>query len=252
MKMRKIEVLNMLARKGRMFKFEEALSATNLSRQQLKDLLYHLERQGWIERIEKGKYMILPLGAEKGRYTLHEFVIGSLLVQPYAISYWSALNYYGFTEQLPLAVFIQTPARKKIQNLDVFDINYKIVRIKEGKFFGITKIWIEDTPVNITDREKTIIDCIDKPKYCGGLIEVAKALKNGRFDVKKLSLYARKMRNSGVIRRLGYLCDIIGIKINLPAIKTRNYLYLDPTMPKKGYTNAKWRLIINVNLEEVE
>jgi predicted transcriptional regulator of viral defense system len=38
-------------------------------------ILSRLEKKGWIERIEKGKYMILPRGAEKGKYTLNEFII---------------------------------------------------------------------------------------------------------------------------------------------------------------------------------
>ena len=38
--------------------------------------------------------MIISLGAEKGKYTLNEFIIGSLLVNPYPVAYWSALNFY--------------------------------------------------------------------------------------------------------------------------------------------------------------
>ena len=56
-------------------------------------ILSRLEDRGFIERIERGKYLIIPLGSEKGKYTLHEFVIGSYLAEPSAISYWSALHY---------------------------------------------------------------------------------------------------------------------------------------------------------------
>jgi predicted transcriptional regulator of viral defense system len=206
-----------------------------------------LKQRGAIERIEKGKYLIIPLGAEKGKYTLHEFVIGSLLVEPYSIAYWSALNYYGLTEQIPTTVFIQTITRKFNFNPEVFGVQYKIVKIKEPKYFGIRKEWIEETQINITDKEKTIIDCLDLPQYAGGIIEVAKALKNNTFDNKKLSSYAQRIGNSGIIRRLGYLCEFLNIKINLPKLNTRNYLLLDPTMPEEGPKSAKWRLIINLD-----
>ena len=246
--MRKIKILSMLAKRGETFTFDEAYKITHLNKSYLKKLLYRLEKDGVIERISKGKYLIIPLHGEKGKYTLHEFIIGSLLIKPYAISYWSALNYYGFTEQIPLTVFLQTTSWKKKQEIEVFGVKYKIVRIKNEKFFGITKAWIENNQINITDREKTIIDCFDKPKYCGGIGEVIKALKNReRINLNKLSKYAIKIGNSGVIRRLGFLSDFLGIKIDLPEIKTRNYLLLDPTMPKKGKKNAKWRLIINIS-----
>jgi len=243
----RIAFIEELAKKGNTFTFDELVKISHTQKDVLWVILSRLEKKGWIERIEKGKYIIIPLGAEKGRYTLNEFVIGSLLVKPYAIAYWSALHHYGLTEQIPNTVFIQTTARKKRQKMKVFGVDYKIVRVKKPKLFGIRKEWIEETQINITDREKTIIDCLDKPHYCGGLIEVAKALKTGEFDKNKLTDYAKKIGNSGVIRRLGYLCDLLQIDISSPEIDTRNYLYLDPTMPKKGGRNAKWRLIINLD-----
>ena len=245
--MRIFDFLSKLAREGETFNFDDAYKITRINKHYLRKILYRLEKRGAIERIEKGKYIIIPLGAEKGKYTLNEFVIGSLLVKPYAISYWSALNHYGLTEQIPTTVFVQTTSWKEKQNIKVFGINYKIVRVKEAKFFGIRKEWIEGTQINITNREKTIVDCLDKPQYCGGIIEVAKALKSGKYDTEKLSEYAKRIGNSGVRRRLGYLAEILGINIKLPDVKTRNYLYLDPTMSKRGRKNAKWRLIINLD-----
>jgi len=246
------DVLNTLAKKNEIFTFEDAQIQTGLSRNRLKKVLYRLEKKGEIERIEKGKYMIIPLGAEKGKYTLNEFVIGSLLVKPYAIAYWSALHYYGLTEQIPNTVFIQTTTRKKKQKINIFGVDYRIIKVKKSKFFGLRKEWIDENEINITDKEKTIIDCLDKPQYCGGLVEVTKAFKNNEFDKDKLVRYAEKIGNSGVVRRIGYLCDLFQIDIALPKIDTRNYLYLDPTMPKKGEKNAKWRLIVNLDEKSLE
>ena len=67
-----------------------------------------------------------------------------------------------------------------------------------------------------------------------------------------MSGYARRIGNSGVVRRLGYLCGLLGIQVDLPAIDARNYLYLDPTMPKKGELDSRWRLVLNVELGELE
>jgi len=245
--MRRIDLLNPLAKKGNTFTFADALKISNLSTKSVQKVLYRLQQRGAIERIEKGKYLIIPLGAEKGKYTLHEFIIGSLLVGPYSIAYRSALNYYGLTEQIPTTVFIQTITRKFNTNPKVFGVQYKIIKIKKEKIFGVRKEWIEETQINITDKEKTIIDCLDKPQYCGGIIEVAKALKNNKFNRKKLENYAQRIGNSGVLRRLGYLCEVLNIKIKLPELDTRNYLLLNPTMSEKGPKSAKWRLIINLD-----
>ena len=247
----RINLLDELSKK-KAFTIEDAEQISHANKDVLKVILSRLEKKGWIERIEKGKYVIIPLGAEKGKYTLHEFVLGSYLVDPCIISYWSALNYYGFTEQIPRTVFIQTTSRKKHQEVTIFGIPYKIIKIKEEKIFGIEKAWFEDTKINLTNREKTIIDCLDKPQYAGGIIEVAKALRTEEYDKKTLVKYAKKINNTGVIRRLGYICEFLQIPIHLPEIKTRNYLKLDPTLPKSNELNAKWNLIINENLGDLE
>ena len=76
----------------KVFTIENVLSTTNIQKEVLWVILSRLEKKGWIERIEKGKY------------TLNEFIIGgSLLLNPYCIAYWSALDFYDLTEQIPNA-----------------------------------------------------------------------------------------------------------------------------------------------------
>ena len=255
--MRKIARIKTLSKLGETFTVDDVKKISDMNDDVLWVILHRLETQGWIERIEKGKYMIIPLDAEKGKYTLNEFVIGSMLVEPYCISYWSALHYYGFTEQIPSTVFIQTTSRKKKQDLEVFGVRYRIIRIKPEKFFGIKTEWFDNDKIFITDREKTIIDCLDRPRYSGGIIEVIKGIREQSFNRARIADYADQINNSGVIRRLGFLCEYYGIDIELPPLdkKIRNYLPLDPTMPQEGEKSSKWRLILNLaegTLEDIE
>ena len=76
-------------------------------------LLHDLARKGWLRRLERGKYLILPLEAGmSGRYTEHEFIIAASLVTPYYIGFWTALNHYGYTEQFSATTFVAIPTRK--------------------------------------------------------------------------------------------------------------------------------------------
>lgn len=112
----------------------------------------------------------------------------SSLLPPCLLSLFSCLlersSFLCLTEQIPDVVFLQTTARKKRQKIKVLGVKYQIVRIKEEKFFGIRKAWIENVRVNITDKEKTIVDCPDKPQYCGGIVEVGKTLKDNNDEGK--------------------------------------------------------------------
>ncbi len=244
---KKYQLLNELARKGQIFTFEDAARASSLSHQSLKVMLSRMEKEGFVERIEKGKYLIIPLGARKGRYTINEFIIGSQFVKPAVIAYWSALNYHGLTEQIPNMVFIQTTSRKKEQHLEILGVRFRIIRVTKKKFYGLEKVWIDDAAVQITDLEKTVVDCLDKPQYCGGIAEAAKALQ-GDLDIEKLKKYAMKIGNSAVIKRLGTLCEKIGIKIDVePGLLSGNYPLLDPSMHGNGILNRKWKIRENVS-----
>ena len=204
--------------------------------------------------------MIIPLEAgPEGLYTEHEFVIASFLVNPYALSYWSALNFHGLTEQIPRTVYISTTRRKGKREEEVFGITYKFVVLKKYKFFGITKIWIDNKQINMTDEEKTIVDCLDHPEYCGGIIEAAKGLWEGREDLdpEKISQYTERMNNTAIFKRLGFLSELLEIpwrKTFLGEWKKRiseGYSLLDPTMPKKGKYNSRWKLRINIESHEL-
>src|SRR3972149_6182325 len=131
--------------------------------------LERLQSKGWIRRIRRGRFAVVPLSSGEGRSPqLHEFVVAMELASPVAIAYWSALNHHGMTEQLPRTVFVATdhPVRRKPE--EVLGVRYKIVSLRPGKFFGILKDWIGEIPFMVTDREKTIIDGLDLPQYVGG------------------------------------------------------------------------------------
>jgi len=129
-----------------------------------------LQSKGWIRRIRRGRFAVVPLSSGTDRSPqLHEFIVAMQLVEPAAIAYWSALNHHGMTEQLPRTVFVATNHPVRHPPSVVLGMSYRIVSVRPNKFFGVMKDWIDETPFNVTDREKTIIDGLDLPQYSGGM-----------------------------------------------------------------------------------
>ncbi len=213
-------------------------------------LLHDLVKNNWLYRISKGKYLILPLeaGAEP-KYTAHEFVLASVLTTNYYVSYWSALNYYGLTEQVPKTVFIATTKQRNERK--VLGITFRFVTLRSHKFFGFKTTQINNHPVNIAEKEKAIIDCLDQPRNCGGIVEVIKAIDEAKdeLDFDKLITYAKKMKNSAILNRLGYILELL----NLPSkIKPgKYYIFLEPLSKKRGAYCQKWKIIENLPKEEL-
>jgi predicted transcriptional regulator of viral defense system len=218
--------------------------------------LERLQSKGWIRRIRRERFAVIPLSSGEGRSPqLHEFVVAMELVFPAVIAYWSALNHHGMTEQLPRTVFVATDHPVRRQPGDILGVTYKIVSLKPDKIFGVMKEWIDEIPFSVTDREKTIIDGLDLPQYVGGVSEITKALTGSwkLLDEKKLRKYAAKIGNSAVAKRLGFMMETLRLG-NVEVLRTETprapgFSALDPTMPKQGKYNRRWGLLVNAEIQ---
>ena len=250
-------LLSSLSEKGRtIFTLKDLVENSGINYDNAKVIANRLVKKRWLIRLSRGKYLIVPLEAGVGsKYTEHEFVIASHLTDPYYIGYWSALNFYGYTEQMPFTVFVATTNRLKRRT--ILDTRFWFITITEKKFFGYKQENIANSKVNISDEEKTIADCLDHPEYCGGISEAAKAVWNIKDEssIEKIIDYSITMGNSAILKRLGFLTELLDIEVSkddMEQIRSnlkKGYTPLDPIEKKKGYYSTKWGLLVNVDKE---
>jgi predicted transcriptional regulator of viral defense system len=219
--------------------------------------LRHLERKGWIARLERGKYMVIPLEAgPERRWTEDAYIVANALVQPAAIAYWSAIRHWNWTEQIPRIVYVQTTKRKSASRRTVFGVLYEFVTVAKPKFFGHTKEWRGGKACLITDKEKTLIDCADDVDRSGSIEELVKAVTEGAKEIswKKLHEYAARFPNGAVKKRLGYLFETLVPKLPEEAANvlhewqqelTAGISPLLPSGSTKGKISTRWRILIN-------
>jgi predicted transcriptional regulator of viral defense system len=109
-----------------------------------------------------------------------------------------------------------------------------------------------------SDLEKTIIDCLFKPDYAGGIVETARAIytSKDKINFERLLNYALRFDSQAVIKRLGFLLELLGIttKIidDLQQLKTASYTVLDTELPKTGKYNSRWSILQNVETETIK
>lgn len=234
------------------FTVEEAAAALGYGGARLDKLLHDLAKNKWVERMERGKYLILPLEAgPKAEYGTHPYLLARKLIEPYYVGFASALNHYGITEQVSATTYIATTKPKK--PLSFHSEEFRFVCLAKKRFFGIAAEWMEKSKFNISDVEKTIVDCLFLPRYSGGLTEVAKAFGKEAPDYAKLYDYALRMDDMAVLKRLGFMLDVLDVKTDIKGKLLEKvgggYCLLD-TCGKKvtGPKNDKWRVIENVEL----
>jgi predicted transcriptional regulator of viral defense system len=219
-----------------------------------------LKKKGRIREIQKGRYLLIPARAGiEGYWAEEAYVIIPYLIEEYYIGFWTAMNFWGMTEQIPHTVFVVTPKRKKRRVLEFGNQRYEFVTLSRKKFFGFVEEKTAKTKFNISSKEKTIVDGLMHPQYCGGIPEVTKVMWNARKEVNWKTVLEMTERTgvNVVLRRLGYMLETLEIetvisKLILKQIKQYPYHYLDPTAIKKKieYSN-NYGLIINITKNEL-
>lgn len=237
----------------RLFTFSEAAQIYG-EKPGLRVMLSALVKNGWLQRLERGKYLILPLEAgSSGQWSEHEFVVASCLIQPYYIGFQSALSYYGYSEKVSKTVYIVSTHRKVKPFLNISGVTYQFVNLGKRQFFGIKEISVGNQKVNLSGREKTLVDCLYMQEYCGGIASVAQALWYAykELDFLRLARYAVRSGNKAVCQRLGYLIETLNLK-EPDAVSilydniSSSYARLDTLAPARGSYISRWKIRVNV------
>jgi predicted transcriptional regulator of viral defense system len=227
-------------------------------------LLHKLERKHWLERVSPGLYQFIPAsyGYPEKVPPANALMVGAALVKPYYFSYYTANSHYGFTTQMPFTLFIATP--KKRPKVEWQSVAFQFVTLPKRKFFGYRVERAFEAEVCMAEPEKAIVDSFDKPRYTGGLEQLARITWRGlaRVDVAKLVDYALRMGSHSLVQRLGFTIDSLskeGLIQPLPA-DLRNKLlksvgnapiYLDSNRAKTGSFSKDWRVIDNVPRDQL-
>jgi predicted transcriptional regulator of viral defense system len=254
-------LLNRLAANGHtIFTTDQARAVLKISDRDINKVLYQLTRKRWLLRLEKGKYLILPLEAGmEGLYSVHEFVVAAHLVDPYAIAYASALSFHALSDLVPQAVVVATTRRKSDVTIEELGVSFRFVTIRPHKFFGLQTVMIEEQPIQITRPSKTLVDGLDHPELSGGIVELAKGLSRytrAGADWAQLTADARRLGNRTVFKRLGYLSEILELDVGEWAQRWRTEMspgetVLDPRYGRQGSYRTDWNLRVNVPEEQL-
>ncbi len=243
------------------FTLADAEKITGLKSSLASSLLHKAARRGLVSRLKPGVFIIVPpeLGSS-AEYAGDPYLTAVRLAGegPCFISHASAMEIHRMVTQPQLTVFASSS--KRIRSRKLHGTEFRFVFIKPEQYFGTMKHWAtKQEAIDISDLERTIIDGLRQPEYCGGVTEVAKGLWMRHQDMAaaKLVEYALRLRVGVVSRRLGYLLELYGIapENELARVReslTATYAPLDPMLPKEGPHLKRWRLQLNIARQELE
>ena len=227
----------------------------------VRELLSDMTKRGLLMRLKEGVYYIIPYEQNAETFMPDWHLIAEHLVNNAKnyIGYYSALQIHNLITQPSLKEQIVVSKQIRPAEIKIKDVPFQFIYHNEKHFFGEKKIWIDSyNKVLCSDLEKTIIDCLFKPDYAGGIVEVAKAIYTSKDKIKYdiLLEYVKKFDSQAVIKRLGFLLEMLNINTkiidDLLNLKTASYILLDTELPKTGKRNSRWSIQQNLETETIK
>ena len=245
----------------RFFTLSEALEILRSSRPEaVRRLLSDMVKRGLILRLKNGLYNLIPYEVNSKEYFPNWHLTGEALAQPHKhyIGFYSALDIHGLITQPSMTEYIVTERQILPKHQTINNIRFEFVTLRPELLFGYKKTWIDDfNKVYCSDLEKTIIDCVYMPYYAGGIPEIVKAIHKSidNLSGEKLIEYIQRFNVQAVSKRLGFLLQNIetdkfgGLLNELNSKITNSSILLDPSLPKRGKYNSRWKIIDNVGID---
>lgn len=239
---------------------ELAGKTLGLSKREASMRLAALTRSGWLSRIRRGVYFIVPLEAASDAVTTPEdpWATASLLYRPCYIAGWSAAEQWNLTEQLFRSTFVATTAHIRRRDETYLGASFHLAKVKAERLQGLTVIWRASTRVSVSGPERTIVDAAVNPQWIGGARQLASifdAYRRGRdADQSKLAAELERHGNGAAAKRLGFLTEQLWPEAAIllqrcRMSKTAGLAKLDPLVSAYGSLVTRWGLWKNVGVD---
>src|SRR5665647_2119247 len=178
------------------FDYSEAFKALPQSKEStLRELLSDMTKRGLLMRLKEWVYYIIPYEQNAELFMPDWHLIAEYLVKDaqHYIGYYSALQIHNLITQPSLKQQIVVAKQIRPSTINVKDVPFQFIYHNPDHFFGVKKIWFDNFhKVKCSDLEKTFIDCLFKPDYAGGIVEIARAIyiSKDKIQFDKLLEYA--------------------------------------------------------------
>lgn len=244
------------------FHFSEAIDLFPKSpRNSVLKLLSNMTKRGLLMRIKEGIYYIIPFEQDVESFMPNWHLLAKYLVKDaqHYIGYYSALQIHNLITQPSLKEQIVVDKQIRPTKLIIKNIPFQFIYHNPTHFFGTKNMWIDNfNKVKCSDLEKTFVDCLFKPNYAGGIVEIARAIYMSRdkINFEKLLKYIEQFNSQAVIKRLGFLLEILEIENpileKLQHKRTASYVILDTELPREGKRLSKWRVQLNLDVNTIK
>lgn len=221
----------------------------------LRNYLYRGLERDEVRKIRGGLYYVQPMGSSGKDYWPDPFLTASKLCEDCVIAYHGALALHGaaYSDSRKIHFYSQTMTRSfQFKTISYIPVQKKIA-------WGFETLRREGHRLKVTDRERTVLDCIDRVDYAGGFEEMMKSIELfPSVDAGRLQLYLKKYGKQSLAAKTGFVLEQLKDHWHLAddlfarlerGLAGATY-YFQPGI-KKGRRVARWHLVVPSQFEDL-
>lgn len=227
------------------FDLEEAAQVVG-NKNNAKVLLNSYLKKGLVKRVRRDLYCFVGFNSD---FSCNRYLIGSKINNTSYIGYHSAFELHGLSHQVSNVVYV-------FSNIYFKDFEFEGIYYKysgKGIRNGISRYKMNKA-IEYTNLERSIVDCIDRPIFCGGENEIDEILKispilNEKFLIEYLEAYNKKF----LYQKVGFFIEKHQENLNISNLflkkiekrigKTNKYL-CEEAKNGNGFLVKRWNLIV--------
>lgn len=134
---------------GDVFNVVAAAKTLNTDQLGAAKILARWQKQGFIFRVKKGLYAVIPIDTSSQDFTLeNRWIIILKLFNPCYVSGFSAAEYWDLTEQIFNSICIFTIKAVIRQEIKIANQDFLIKHIQANRLFGLKPIWLKQEKNN--------------------------------------------------------------------------------------------------------
>ena len=205
-----------------------------LSPQAASNLLKRLARDGFVERVRRGEYLVHPFGelgvSAVAADRLDEAIVVVVGTRAHRICYRTALHEHGLLTRPGRTIQVAVDRRLHIETLAGQRLESIIERPER---IGIDAVAFGSALISSVER--ALVESAHEPRRVGGIATVAEAFAASTIDPARLETVSSMLNTAVGLRRLAALDRALGLgklgDITLP-VRVGRPLPLDPTDPR--------------------
>ena len=250
--------VTLLSRGRHSFDVAEAVETLGLSRVQTLQALARLLKKGDIVSPARGFYLVVPpeyrtWGGPPGMSFIDSLM--AHLGQLYYVALLSAAAAHGGSHQAPQVFQVMVRDNTFVRNKTVGRTRLRFYSNSNIGADPVQKLNVPTGYVTVSTKETTVVDLVTKPRFSGGLGNVATILREiGELRGAELARVAAR-RDRSIVRRVGWLVEKFGEVDDIEALLQAARADEGEPTPlsaaggRRGALDKRWAMRVNVSVD---